>query len=52
MEAKEQLRKLKDTTKQEVYNSYAKIKEMVMGEYEFITDENAIDDIINEKRSN
>lgn len=40
-----------NTTKQEVYNSYAKIKEMVLGQYEFLSNENAIDKIIKEKRS-
>lgn len=40
---------IKNTTKQEVYKSYDKIKNMVMGQYELITDENAIDEIIKEK---
>lgn len=44
-------RPIRNTTKQEVYNSYQKIKEMVLGEYEFITDGNAINRILEEKRS-
>lgn len=43
-------RPLKNTTKQDVYNSYVKIKEMVMGDYEFLIDEMAIDEIIKQKK--
>lgn len=39
-------RPIRNTTKQEVYESYKKIKNMIMGEYEFLSNENAIDEII------
>lgn len=44
-------RPIRNTTKQEVYNSYVRIQEMVLGQFTYLNNENAINEIIKEKRS-